>query len=233
MGNLSKEQTHVILKDCKMIELVIFDLDGTLVDSCEDIMQALNYCFEKKGIKGFSKEEVKRMVGEGVNRLIEKALKARGNTFLPKTQQEMIECFINYYRKHIADFSRVYPHVRETLEELKEVKKAVVSNKITELSVKSLEKLGLLKYFDFVAGSDFFSERKPSKIPIIETIKRFNTSPDKTIIVGDSEFDITAGKSAGVKTVAVTYGYREKQVLKNADFIIDKFSDLVKILRAL
>ncbi|GAQ94213.1 phosphoglycolate phosphatase [Thermodesulfovibrio aggregans] len=213
-----------------MVELIIFDLDGTLVDSCEDIKQALNYCLEKIGISGFSTEEVKRMVGEGVNRLIEKALKARGVN-LPSN--ELIDCFVNYYREHMTDFSKAYPEVKETLEQLKGFKKAVVSNKLTELSVKTLENLGLLNYIDFVAGSDFFSERKPSSVPIIETIKKFNTTQDKTIIVGDSELDIMAGRSAGVKTVAVTYGYRGKELLKDADFVIDKFSDLLKIVRKL
>ncbi|MGB9891423.1 MULTISPECIES: HAD family hydrolase [Thermodesulfovibrio] len=212
------------------IELIIFDLDGTLVDSCKDITQALNYCFKKRGIEGFSQEEVKKMVGEGVNRLIEKALQLRK---LSLPVQDLIECFINYYKKHIADFSIVYPNVRETLEKLQGIKKAVISNKLTELSIKTLETLGLLEYFDFIAGSDLFAERKPSPVPIIETIKRFNTSPDKTIIVGDSELDIKAGTLAGVKTVAVTYGYREKELLKNADFIIDKFSDLITIARTL
>jgi len=213
-----------------MIELIIFDLDGTLVDSCEDITQALNYCFEKRGISGFSKEEVKKMVGEGVNRLIEKALQSKGVHLPP---QELIECFVKYYSEHIVDFSKSYPEVKETLEELKDIKKAVISNKLTELSVKTLESLGLLKYFDFVGGSDFFPERKPSSVPIIETIKKFNTTHDKTLIVGDSELDILAGKLAGVRTVAVTYGYRNKELLKDADFMIDRFSDLIKIVRAL
>ncbi|MEN2994897.1 MAG: HAD-IA family hydrolase [Thermodesulfovibrio sp.] len=210
------------------IELIIFDLDGTLVDSCEDIAQALNYCLKEKGIETFSKDEVREMIGEGVNRLIEKALQRR-KVLMPI--KDIVECFINYYRKHIADFSKLYPNVKETLEELKGIKKVVISNKLTELSIKTLEALGILKFFDLIAGSDFFSERKPSAIPIIETMNRFSVSKEKTIIVGDSELDINAGLSAGVKTVAVTYGYRERQFLKNADFIIDNFADLLKIVR--
>ncbi|MDW7998419.1 MAG: HAD-IA family hydrolase, partial [Thermodesulfovibrio sp.] len=207
-----------------------FDLDGTLVDSCEDIRVALNYCFEKRGIEGFSKEEVRRMVGEGVNRLIEKVLLAR-KVSLPF--KEMIECFINYYSQHIADFSRLYPGVIETLEELREIKKVVISNKLTELSIKTLESLGIIKFFSFIAGSDFFPEKKPSPLPFIETMKRFKVLPDETLVVGDSELDIEAGKLAGVKTIAVTYGYRNRDLLKNADFVIDKFSDLVRIVKSL
>lgn len=210
------------------LELIIFDLDGTLVDSCKDITLALNHCFQQKGISGFSPEEVKKMVGEGVNRLIEKALQIKKVSF---AMEEMVECFINYYRQHIADYSEVYPGVKETLEKLKAFKKAIVSNKTTELTVKTVEHLGLLKYFDFVAGSDFFSERKPSPLPIIETIKKFNTTASATLVVGDSEIDIETAKAAGVKSVAVTYGYREKELLKNADFIIDKISDLINIVK--
>ncbi|GAB6184081.1 HAD-IA family hydrolase [Thermodesulfovibrio hydrogeniphilus] len=208
-------------------ELIIFDLDGTLVDSCEDIRQALNYCFAKKGIKGFSYEEVRQMVGEGVNRLIEKALSAR-NVSMPI--QELLDCFVSYYHEHIADFSQLYPDVRETLEALEDFKKAVISNKLTALTIKTMEHLDILKYFDFVAGSDTFSERKPSPLPIFETIKKFNTSPDKTIIVGDSDIDIQTGKAAGVKVVAVTYGYRDRELLQDADFIIDRLSALKNII---
>ncbi|HHW20750.1 HAD-IA family hydrolase [Thermodesulfovibrio thiophilus] len=210
------------------IELIIFDLDGTLVDSCKDITQALNYCFEEKGISGFSGDEVRKMVGEGVNRLIEKALEARG---IFNFKEPMLECFINYYKEHITDYSRPYPQVKETLNQLKDFKKAVISNKLTDLSIKTLKSLGLLKYFDFVGGSDLFSERKPSALPILETIKKLQTSCDRTIIVGDSELDIKAGKSAGVKTAAVTYGYRDREFLKDADFLIDKFSDLLNIIK--
>lgn len=209
------------------VELIIFDLDGTLVDSCRDITEALNHCFEQKGISGFCPEEVKKMVGEGVNRLIEKALQIKKVSF---GMNEMVECFINYYKQHIADYSEVYPEVKETLEKLMDFKKAIISNKTTELTIKTVECLGLLKYFDFVAGSDFFSERKPSALPIIETIKKFNATAETTLVVGDSEIDIETAKAAGVKSVAVTYGYRQRELLKNADFIIDKISDLINII---
>ncbi len=208
-------------------ELIIFDLDGTLVNSCEDIRQALNHCFTKRGIQGFSYEEVRQMVGEGVNRLIEKAMSAR-NVSMPI--QELLECFVSYYNEHIADFSQLYPDVKETLEALKDFKKVVISNKLTALTIKTMEHLDILKYFDFVAGSDTFVEKKPSPLPIFETIKRFNTSPERTIIVGDSDIDIQTGRAAGVKVVAVTYGYRDRELLQGADFMIDSISALKNII---
>lgn len=210
------------------LELIIFDLDGTIIDSCEDIARALNFCLEKKGISGFSVEEVKQMVGEGVKRLIEKAIERKAVLI---SKEELIDCFVKYYREHVTDYTKEYPEVRETLQRLNNYKKAVISNKLTDLCVKALENLNLLQYFDFVGGSDLFTEKKPSALPILKTIEMFKSSPEKTLIVGDSELDIMAGKSAKVKTVAVSYGYRERDKLKEADFIIDKFSELITIVQ--
>lgn len=208
-------------------DLIIFDLDGTLIDSCEDIMHALNYCFEERGIERFNYDEVRQMVGEGINNLIEKALIKRNVSF---SLDEMVKCFLRYYKDHITDYSKLYPEVKETLEALNNIKKAVISNKLTELSLKTMENLSILKYFDFVAGSDTFKEKKPSPLPVIETMTRLKVLPERTIMVGDSDIDIKSGKMAGTKTVAVTYGYRDRKILKDADFIIDRFGELLKII---
>jgi len=211
------------------IKLIIFDLDGTLVDSCEDIKNALNYCLRLRGLEGFSKDEVRKMVGEGVKRLIQQAIEKRGEK--EDLLKELIDCFVSYYSNNIAVHTKPYPEVSDTLDKLHEIKKAVISNKLSSLTVKTLDKLNLLHYFDFVAGSDTFSQQKPSPVPILETMKKLNVLKDNTLVVGDSDIDIKAGKAAGVKTVAVTYGYRERKFLKDADFIIDQFSDLLNIVR--
>lgn len=213
------------------IALIIFDLDGTLVDSCEDITRALNHCLEVRGITPFSTEEVKTMIGEGVRRLIEKVIERKGLSGIEFSK--LMECFIEYYSKHIADFSKPYPEVEETLKSLEGINKAVISNKLTDLTIKTLDSLGLLKYFQLVAGSDFFPEQKPSPLPIIKAMEFFKVSKRKTLIIGDSDLDIRAGRAAGIKTIAVTYGYREREYLKEADFIIDKFSNLIDIVRKL
>ncbi|MCX8034495.1 MAG: HAD-IA family hydrolase [Thermodesulfovibrio sp.] len=211
------------------IELIIFDLDGTIVDTCEDITNALNFCLKNYGISGFTKDEVQKMIGEGVRKFIEKALAQRdlSNSLL----EDMLDCFVNYYSEHISDSTRPYPGVVETLERLIGINKAVISNKLTSLSMKTLSNLGLINYFDFVAGNDFFPEQKPSPLPILKTLEKFNKKKENVLILGDSILDIEAGKSAGVKTVAVTYGYGDKELLKYADFIIDRFEELLKIIR--
>ncbi len=211
------------------LELIIFDLDGTIVDTCDDITKAINYCLGKYEIQEFTKNEVKSLIGEGVRKFIEKVLEIRNlsKEFL----FPLLNCFISYYSAHIADLSKPYPGVIETLQKLNGIKKAIISNKLTELTMKTLDATGLKKYFDFIAGNDYFAEQKPSALPILKTMEYFKAMKERTIMVGDSNIDIEAGKAAGIKTVAVTYGYRQKELLRNADFIIDKFEDLLKVIK--
>lgn len=208
------------------IKLIIFDLDGTLVDTSGDITNALNYALKPYGLRDLTVEDTIKMVGEGITRLIEKLLE---NERI-QMRDTVIKRFLDYYSEHLVDFSSIYPHVRETLEKLNDYKKAVISNKREYLSTRLLDKLDLLKYFDLVVGSDTTSERKPSAIPVIYVFTKLGVNPDESIIVGDSNYDIEAGKKAGLKTVAVTYGYRERQYLIDADYIIDSMKDLLTLL---
>ena len=208
------------------IKLIIFDLDGTLVDTSGDITNALNYALKPYGLRDLAVEDTIKMVGEGITRLIEKLLE---NERI-QMRDTVIKRFLDYYSEHLVDFSTLYPHVRETLEKLNDYKKAVISNKREYLSTRLLDKLDLLKYFDLVVGSDTTSERKPSAIPVIYVFTKLGVNPDESIIVGDSNYDIEAGKKAGLKTVAVTYGYRERQYLIDADYIIDSMKDLLTLL---
>jgi phosphoglycolate phosphatase len=208
------------------IRLILFDLDGTLVNTSADLTNALNYALKPYGMKKLSVNETVKLVGEGISRLIEKAL---GNKNVQQRKQAT-EMFLNYYAKHLTDFSTIYPGVAETLEKLHCYKKAVISNKREDLSVKLLDDLGLLKFFDLIAGSDTTPEKKPSPVPVFYMLKKFHLNPDEAVIVGDSGFDIEAGKKAGIKTIAVSYGFREKKLLKDADYIIDKFEELPSVL---
>jgi len=208
------------------IKLIIFDLDGTLVDTSGDITNALNYALKPYGLRDLTVEDTIKMVGEGITRLIEKLLESERI----QMRDTVIKRFLDYYSEHLVDFSTPYPHVRETLEKLNDYKKAVISNKREYLSTRLLDKLDLLKYFDLVVGSDTTSERKPSAIPVIYVFTKLGVNPDESIIVGDSNYDIEAGKKAGLKTVAVTYGYRERQYLIDADYIIDSMKDLLTLL---
>lgn len=208
------------------IKLLMFDLDGTLVDTCRDITNALNYALNSYGLKSLTVEHTKELVGEGLTRLVERVLGGEKD----RLREDVLGKFLDYYSEHLADYSREYPHVRETLERLTGYKKAVISNKREALSMRLLDLLDLLKYFNLMVGSDTTSEKKPSAIPVIYVLKRLEVSAGEALMIGDSNYDIEAAKKAGVKTVAVTYGYRGRQYLANADFIIESFGDLPAVL---
>jgi len=208
------------------IKLIMFDLDGTLVNTAQDITNALNFAIKPYGMKILTVEDTIQLIGEGVSRLVEKILPAEKMNL----KSELMNGFLEYYSEHLIDNSKEYPHIKETLENLTYLKKAVISNKREDLSKRLLEELSLSEYFDLIIGSDTAGERKPSAVPILYVISKLGESPEESIIVGDSHYDIEAGKNAGIKTVAVTYGYRPRESLLKADYIIDDIRELVPLL---
>lgn len=214
------------MENFKKLKLIIFDLDGTLVDSSRDITNALNHAIEPYGFKPLAVEDTIKMVGEGLTRLIEKILVGNNTAIRP----DVLDRFVKYYTEHLTDFTRPYPGIRETLEKLGRYKKAVISNKRESLSKKVLEQLGLLKFFDIVLGSDSIPEKKPSPVPVKKVLEILKIAPDEAIIIGDSDLDMQAGKKAGLTAVAVTYGYRSKELLKDADFFINNMNQLLTLI---
>lgn len=208
------------------IRALFFDLDGTLVDTIRDITEALNYALRVHNLRELSIDETKGIIGEGATRMIEKAV-GTGNERLRDAVRDV---YLQYYRDHLIDFSAVYPGVKETLENLHSYRKAVISNKRAFLSTAILEKVSLLGYFTLVVGSDTVAEKKPSAEPLSYALERFQAKPREGVMVGDSTVDIAAGKQAGVRTIAVTYGYQEKDLLGDADYRIDRFEDLPVVL---
>ena len=209
------------------IKLIIFDLDGTLVETVQDITNALNYALISHGIKKLTVKETTELVGEGITRLVEKVLPA-GKEHL---KDDVMKKFLEYYSEHLIENSKEYPHVRETLEKLNHFKKAVISNKRETFSKRLLEELDLEKYFNLIIGSDTAGERKPSPVPVLYVISKLSVRPEESIVMGDSYYDIEAGKMAGTRTVAVTYGYQPKELLKKADYLIDDLRELVPLLQ--
>lgn len=208
------------------LKLILFDLDGTLVDSSVDITNALNYALEPYAFTPLTKDEVIKLVGEGITRLIEKLAGNRDASVIEDVKNR----FLEHYTLHIVDHTHEYPGVRETLEALSGYKKAIISNKREALSRKTLEGLGLAGFFDLVAGSDTTPEKKPSPAPILWALSGLEVSPAEAVIVGDSNFDVDAGKAAGIRTIAVTYGYRPLEAIRHADYLIDRMEDLLPLL---
>jgi phosphoglycolate phosphatase len=205
----------------KHLELYIFDLDGTLLDSGKDIALAANYAFEKLNLKTFSEEEIISKVGYGAKKLIE--------DLIPEYPQEIkdkaLEYFKEFYYSNPVIYSRLYEGAEETLKKLKELSKkvAVVTNKYEALSVEILKKLNVIDYIDLVVGADTTSEKKPHPLPVFYTLEKLKSDKDKSIIIGDSETDVLTGKNAGIKTALVLQGYGNKELALslNPDYVLD------------
>ena len=210
------------------IKLIIFDLDGTLINSIEDITNALNYAFGPCGVNDLTSTEVTAMVGEGPSKLIHDVL-ARRN--LLSDAEALVKRFLDYYVSHPTDKTVLYLGTREMFEALKDLKMAIITNKTEELSHKILKKFELDKYFDMVIAVDTIAERKPSPVPVMHVLSAFNVPAENAIIVGDSTIDIETGKASFVRTVAVTHGYGRDGFEDKADFVIGSLPELIDIVK--
>jgi phosphoglycolate phosphatase len=209
------------------IKLIIFDVDGTLVDSGQDICNALNHAVKPYGIREATLTETLSFVGEGVTKLINKFLVKRSSSL---DVSHIVERFLDYYSTHPADCTAVYPGIYETLALLGGSHKAVISNKTERLTRQVLEILNLDHFFECISGGDTFPQKKPSPEPIFAMLSRFHLSPLEAIMVGDSIYDIEAGNAAGIKTIAVDYGYGFQGFDSKADFTIGAFNLIPDII---
>jgi phosphoglycolate phosphatase len=209
------------------IKMIIFDLDGTLIDSSQDICNAINYATDGAGFRPVDVPETITLIGEGISRLFEKLIEKQK---IPADKDRLVERFMEHYSAHFLDNTYLYPGVKETLDSLSRYRKVVITNKRQSASAKILEALAVAKYFHLIVGSDTAPEKKPSPVPIFYALSKFDIKPDAAVIVGDSNYDVEAGKAAGIGTIAVTYGYRPRSVLQDADYLIDSISDLPKTI---
>ncbi len=210
-------------------DLIIFDLDGTLVNSIPDLTDSLNYVSNLRNHNKFTEDRVKSIVGGGVSKLIEDAFAINKND---EEFQEIFSQFLLFYNNNHSKRSHLYENVLNTLEHFKLKKLAILSNKLDVFTKQIVKDFGIEKYFDIVLGATDEIARKPSSEPINYILKKLNISSEKAIMVGDSEPDIMSAKNAGITSVSVTYGYRSKEQLENLNpnFMIDELTELKTII---
>jgi phosphoglycolate phosphatase len=207
----------------------IFDLDGTLIDSRDDIARAVNSTLTQFHLPSLPVSIVARFVGEGLQKLIERVIReVSGQDADPDQVQKMIKVFKSTYEEHMLDSTTLCDGVVETLEKLWWVKFAVVSNKPEKFSRLILQGLGVADRFEVIFGGDSLGKRKPDPAPLLRAMAQCGFGPEESVIVGDSVIDIVSGKAAGILTCGVTGGFGERKELEAAgcDLIIDKLNEL-------
>jgi phosphoglycolate phosphatase len=204
--------------------VLIFDLDGTLVDSKRDLTASVNHIRNQFGLSLLTEQEIARFIGDGALMLIRRVLE---NQATEPNVQAGLQMFLSYYRAHMLDTTRLYPGVRETLDRLTDCKLAVLTNKPVHFSCAMLDGLGIYRHFVSVYGGNSFDYKKPDPVGVYQILSDTRGQRERTWIVGDSAVDVLTGRNATIKTCGVTYGYAT-ETFKDAppDFLIDNFSDL-------
>ena len=208
---------------------VVFDLDGTLVDTAPDLVSTLNTVFARKGLPPVDYESARNMVGGGARMLIERGLKAAGRVLPPAETERLLRDFITYYAAHIADRSRPFPGIEAALEELAGAgcRFAVCTNKLEWLSVRLLDRLGLARRFAAICGADTFGASKPDPAILRGAIERAGGDAARAVMVGDSITDIATARAAAVPVIAVDFGYTDIPVAQlKPDRVVSAFADL-------
>ena len=211
-----------------MRPVLIFDLDGTLVDSKKDLTASVNYIRTRFDLPVLTEEEIARFIGNGALMLIRRTLETNATE---ENVQTGLQMFLSYYRAHMLDSTALYPGVRETLDRLRDCKLAVLTNKPVHFSCAMLDGLGIYRHFAAVYGGNSFDHKKPDPVGIYQILSDTKGQREKTWMIGDSAVDVLTGRNAGVMTCGVTYGYAT-ETFKDAqpDFVIDRFSELERLV---
>lgn len=209
---------------------IVFDLDGTLVDSAPDLCGVVNDMLQQHGRVVLDMDDIRKMVGDGAAKLIERGFGATGG--LPAPLPDLTREFIRLYEARIARETRPFPGVVDTLERLKAagLRMGVCTNKTTHLSRRLLDELDLSRFFTAVVGGDG-PARKPDRRHLEATMRELDTGTRNALMVGDSMNDVAVARNAGVEVVAVSFGYTTIPPRElGADRVIDRFDELGAIV---
>jgi phosphoglycolate phosphatase len=216
--------------------IVVFDLDGTLVDTAPDLVATLNAILAREGLPPLDYDAASNMVGGGARMMLERGLRAAGRTLPAAAIDRLTRDFIDHYAEHLADSSEPFPGIELALDTLLErgYRLAVCTNKLEKLSVHLLDALGLSKRFSAICGADTFGVIKPDPEILLRTIARAGATGGGAVMVGDSLTDIATARAADIPVIAVDFGYSDTPVAVLApDRIISRFADLPEAVFAL
>ena len=210
------------------VRVLIFDLDGTLIDSKLDLARAVNATLEHSGRPASTHEEIYSLVGNGAPTLVRRAL---GEGASQADVDASLAYFLQYYREHMLDNTVLYPGVLECLAGLEKYSLAVLTNKPVRFSVAIIEGLGIARYFRYVYGGNSFEKKKPDPIGVETLLRDFKAVPKQAMVIGDSEVDVLTARNAGTWACGVTYGLGSDRLpLSAPDLLLDSLTELPPIL---
>jgi phosphoglycolate phosphatase len=216
--------------------MVVFDLDGTLVDTAPDLVAALNFILRREGLGALPLQSARSMIGAGARRMIERGLEAEDRVATPDDITRMMGDFIDYYAAHIADESRPFEGLVEALDDLSAqgYRFAVCTNKLEWLSRLLLDRLGLTARFSAICGADTFGVSKPDPAILEQTVARAAGDIRSTIMVGDAGPDVGVARRAGIPVIGVEFGYTEVPIAElKPDRLIGHMRELPEAVAAL
>jgi len=218
--------------------VLLFDLDGTLVDSVPDLALAVNQMLIELGLSAYSQDIIRGWVGNGANILVQRALS--GDAEISTDLDELLikrglEIFYQTYQSFNCIETRLYPEVLDTLTELKQrgYRLAIITNKPERFIAPIVDGLGLNGLFELIIGGDTLEKRKPDPLPLHYACQQLSVNTDQCVMIGDSKNDILAAKAANMQSVALTYGYNygEDIGIYHSELVIDNFADLLGALQ--
>lgn len=212
---------------------IVFDLDGTLIDTAPDLTAALNHVLVREGRPALPQDEVRNLVGHGARALIERGMAMDGSKPSEPDLQRMLKQFLTYYGDNIANQSALFPGVIATLDHFRtlDARLGVCTNKPTGLSRALFTALDMHRHFEAVLGSDSLPVRKPDPLHLTETIRQAGGDPARAVMVGDSATDVDTARAANIPVVAVSFGYSLTPVHElGADVVIDTFDALSEVV---
>ena len=217
--------------DLRSVELMLFDLDGTLIDSKADLARSINLMLEELGRPVLDEDAIAAFVGDGVRVLVYRSLTATAPDQRPPNEflhADGIALMHKHYAEQMFVSTKLYPGIAETLEHFSAKRKALVTSKEVRFARLILDRFGIEQYFDGIVGGDTVTERKPDPTPVLEATRLLGGRAREAVMIGDSENDINAGRRAGTITCGVSYGFRTNEQLRKVapDVLIERFEQL-------
>ncbi len=210
------------------VRVLIFDLDGTLIDSKRDLIFSVNAMLQEMGREQLHEDTISGYIGHGAPQLVGRAL---GDNSTEAERERALKYFLAYYEDHKMDSTCAYPGVPEALRKLAAFPMAILTNKPLRISKRILEGLGLAKYFRAVYGGNSFETKKPNPLGALTILREFGAAPAEAMLIGDSEVDVQTARNAGTFAAAVNYGFgTHDRAAHPADIYLDSLSDLVPLL---